>query len=133
MSRLEERIENFNKAFDIYKDAVADFDWNRVLSHMALIQSYEVCCELAWKTLKDYLYENGIYASLPKAVIKEAFNKNVIKNGQLWIDMIEARNTTSHEYNMEKVNNLLSNISSIYYDELNVFHTWVNSKEFLEF
>lgn len=84
MSRLKERIENFNKLFNIYQLAVKEFDWEKILSHMALIQAFEVTCELAWKVLKDYLFENGISVSLPKQVIKEAFNKNVIKDGQLF-------------------------------------------------
>lgn len=130
MSRLTERIENFNRAFNIYQQAVQEFDWEKILSHMALIQSYEVTCELAWKVLKDYLFENGISVSLPKQVVKEAFNKNIIQDGQLWIDMIEARNATSHEYNLEKVSVLLTNISSNFYKELLKFYDLVNSKEF---
>ena len=130
MSRLKERIENFNRAFNIYQQAVKEFDWEKILSHMALIQAFEVTCELAWKVLKDYLFENGIFVSLPKQVIKEAFNKNVIKDGQLWIDMIEARNATSYEYNLEKVSLLLTNMSTIFYKELLNFYNLVNSKEF---
>ena len=130
MSRLKERIENFNRAFKIYEEAVLEFNWDKILSHMALIQSYEVCCELAWKVLKDYLLENGVSAYLPKQVVKEAFNKNIISEGQIWIDMIDARNATSHEYNMEKVGVLLTNISTIFSKELTNFYNWINSKEF---
>ena len=129
MSRLEERIENFNRAFEIYSDAVKDFSWNRVLSHMALIQSFEVCFELAWKVLKDYIETKGINVDYPKDVIKESFNKNTIKNGQEWFDMLETRNSTSHEYNMEKVHSMLEKISTEYYDELYLFSQKV--KEFL--
>lgn len=123
MSRLKERIENFNKAFSIYKDAVAEYDENVVLSHMALIQSYEVCFELAWKTIKDYLNAQGVEVYLPKEVIKEAFAGEVIKEGQLWIDMLNARNSTSHEYNMDKINKFLEKISTIFFDELSAFKT----------
>ena len=129
MSRLEERIENFNKAFELYEKTVHNFDWNNEITHLALVQAFEICSELSWKVLKDYLYENGIDVSLPKKVIKEAFNKKVIKNGQIWINMLEARNATTHEYNMEKVKLLLQNISKIFYEELNTFHIWINSDE----
>lgn len=37
-------------------------------------------------------------------VIKEAFSADIIKNGELWFDMINDRNLTSYEYNMDKVN-----------------------------
>jgi len=127
MSRLVERIENFNKAFSILNNAVKAYNNNKteILTHMALIQSYEVTFELAWKVLKDYLAENGISVYLPKEVIKEAFNKRVIENGQIWINMLDARNATSHEYKMDKINLILENISSTYFNELYNFSEWL--------
>ena len=125
LSRLSERIENFNRAFEIYKDAVEEFDINKILTHMALVQTFEVCFELAWKCLKDYMAENGIVVNYPKEVIKEAFNKETIKNGQLWIDMLKVRNSTSYEYNMDKVNKYLSDMRTVFYDELTRFHSWL--------
>ena len=128
MSRLTERIENFNKAFNLYKRAIEAFDKENELTHMALIQSFEVCFELAWKVVKDYLNQEGIEVYLPKQVIKEAFNNEVIKTGQIWIEMLETRNSTSHEYNMEKVNEYLIKICTSYYKELTRF-----SKQIEEF
>ena len=128
MSRLTERIENFNKAFNLYKRAIEAFDKENELTHMALIQSFEVCFELAWKVVKDYLNQEGIEVYLPKQVIKEAFNNEVIKTGQIWIEMLETRNSTSHEYNMEKVNGYLIKICTRYYEELTRF-----SKQIEEF
>ncbi len=125
MSRLTERIENFNKAFNIYQDAVNDYDVNKILTHMALVQSYEICFELAWKCLKDYLQEKGIEANYPTEVIKEAFNKNTLKDGQIWIDMLKARNSTSHEYNIEKVSTYLIEISTTYFEEIKRFKDWL--------
>jgi len=125
MSRFTERIENFNKAFNIYQEAVKAYDPNKVLTHMALVQTYEICFELAWKCLKDYLKEKGIEASYPTDVIKEAFNKNTITDGQLWIDMLNARNSTSHEYNIEKVGKYLTEISTTYFEEVKKFKNWL--------
>lgn len=125
MSRFKERVENFNKAFNIYSDAVKDFDRKRVLTHMALVQTYEICFELAWKCLKDYLQEKGIEVNYPTEVIKEAFNKNTLKDGQLWIDMLKARNSTSHEYNIEKVSKHLTEISTTYFEEIKNFKNWL--------
>lgn len=127
MSRLEERIENFNRAFEIFNNAVKAYNQEKenILMHMALVQAYEVCFELSWKVLKDYLAENGILVYMPKEVIKEAFNKNVIENGQIWIDMLDARNATSQEYKMDKINLILEKISTTYYEELLKFSNWL--------
>ena len=86
-----------------------------------LLKSYEVCFELAWKVLKDFLNINGLSVSLPKDVIKSAFANEVIQDGQIWIDMLNARNLTSHEYNLDKINMIISTISGIYFDEMKRF------------
>lgn len=129
MSRLTERIENFNKAFDIYIQAVEEYKKNpsNILAHLALVQSFEICFELSWKVLKDYLKETGIAAFTPRDVIKESFAANIIKNGQIWIDMTNDRNASSHEYNMEKINIILERISTDYYEELLLFKTQTGS------
>lgn len=123
MSRLMERTENFNKAFMIYEQAVNAYkkNSNDILIHMALVQSFEICFELGWKVIKDYLKEKGIEAYTPKDVIKEAFAANIIPDGQLWIDMTNDRNASSHEYNLEKINIILEKISSNYFEELTRF------------
>ena len=92
---------------------------------MALVQTYEICFELAWKCLKDYLQEKGIEANYPTEVIKEAFNKNTLKDGQLWIDMLKARNSTSQEYNIEKVSKYLTEISTTYFKEIEKLKIWL--------
>lgn len=125
MSRLAERIENFNKAFEIYQEAVNSYDEVKVLTHMALVQTYEICFELAWKCLKDYLQEKGIDVNYPTEVIKEAFNKNTLEDGQLWIDMLKARNSTSHEYNIEKVGKYLTEIATTYFEEIKRLKNWL--------
>ena len=89
-----------------------------------------MCFELGWKVLKDYLNINGISVQLPRQVIKEAFNKEVIQNGQIWIDMLKDRNATNHEYNMDKVDKVLEKISTEYFEELCRFREQI--KEFDE-
>ena len=46
---------------------------------------------------------------------------HTIKNGQIWIDMLETRNCTSHEYDMDKVDRMLENVAYKYFDELTLF------------
>lgn len=123
MSRLSERIENFNRAFKIYNDAVLAYrnDKQNQLMHMALVQTFKITYELSWKILKDYLKSKGIIANYPKEVIKEAFATETIKDGQTWIDMLETRNSTSHEYNMDKIDKKLEDIAYKYFDELTLF------------
>ena len=43
-------------------------------------------------------------------------------DGQVWIDMANDRNLSSHEYNMEKVNLIIEKISNEYANELADFN-----------
>lgn len=119
MSRLSQRIENFRNAFDILKDSVSAYnkDKKNKVNHMALIKSFEVCFELGWKILKDYLESNKIFPKFPREVIKEAFLFGLLPNAQIWINMLDSRNLSSHEYNMDKINKILENINNFYFDE----------------
>ena len=123
MQRLKQRIENYNRAFDLYKKMRNEYlsDKNNDAFRLAIAQSFEIAFELAWKVLKDYLIENGIEVNYPKEVIKEAFNKKTLKNGQIWIDMLNVRNATTHEYNQGKIDIMLESISYEFYEELSSF------------
>lgn len=130
MSRLEERIENFNKAFIVFKEAHDEYlnDTARIVFRLAEIQGFEVVFELGWKVLKDYIEIKGYNESSPRDVIKKAFSLNYLPNAQVWIDMLKDRNITSHEYNQKKADEIFEKISTIYYDEICKFHQWVNTE-----
>ena len=116
MTRWVQRFENFEKALVNFKDTINCIEkegLNKIYT-MALIQAFEIVFELAWKTLKDYLEYTGIQTDTPRETIKEAFQKNIINNGQIWIEMMEARNKTSHTYREEFAGQLVSEILSNY-------------------
>lgn len=124
MSRLQERIENFSRAFDLYDLAHSAFksDESNDINKLAVIQAFEVTYELGWKILKDYLSDKGISAYTPKDVIKSAFSANILPTAQIWIDMSNDRNFSSHEYNSDKVDILLEKIAGSYYSEMKRFY-----------
>lgn len=98
--RWVERFENYEKAkrnLEQTRDYIKKNGLNNVFI-MALVQAFEIAFELAWKTQKDYLEYNGIKVSTPRETIKEAFQSAIIQDGQIWIDMMESRNKTSHTY-----------------------------------
>lgn len=129
MTRLQERIENFNKAFELFSRMRNGYinNINDERDQLAMTQSFEIVVELGWKVLKDILFEKGIEALAPRDVIKEAFSINLLENAQIWLDMLKDRNASSHEYNQEKVNKILNAIASLYFEELTRFKKWVNN------
>jgi len=89
LARFVEVVDNQNvyenKGFgDIYLDL--------------LVKRFEFTYEMAWKALKRYLDFVGIDAKNPRAVFKEAYAQQIINNENIWLDMIEQRNLSSHIY-----------------------------------
>ena len=63
-----------------------------------MIQRFEFCTELAWKTLREYLLDQG-YTEInsPRATLKQAFAEGIITD-EAWLTMLADRNMTSHVY-----------------------------------
>lgn len=64
----------------------------------SIIQRFEFCMELAWKSGKRVL---GLTATAPKVVIRDLAQQGVIADPALWFSFIDARNETSHTYKEE--------------------------------
>lgn len=130
--RWKQRFDNFEKAYNnlqlVLNQLNADKD--NIINKMATIQAFEMAMELSWKVLKDYLEANNVLLKeiTPNKVIKEAFATNIIENGELWIDMLRDRNSTSHEYNEEKSNIIIDKINEIYFSELSRVYIYLKDK-----
>ena len=111
------RFANYQKALEQLSKFVAKKNLNE-LEIQGLIQSFEYTHELAWKTLKDFLLQQGnqeIYGS--KDTARLAFQLNIIENGELWMEMIESRNQTSHTYNEDVAKQIADDVKTKYYPE----------------
>jgi nucleotidyltransferase substrate binding protein (TIGR01987 family) len=81
-----------------------------------LIKAFEYTYELAWKTLQDLLKEKGYKDVVgPKPVIEQSFQDGYISNGEAWFRMHESRNLTSHTYNEETADEIVSKILEEYF------------------
>ncbi len=102
--RWKLRFNNFLRALQTLRRAV-ELSRQRDLSELekqGLIQGFEFTHELAWNVLKDYLEEQGLIGIIgSKNASREAFKNNLISDGDAWMDMIKARNLTSHTYNTD--------------------------------
>lgn len=99
------KIENYLRAIGHLKEAVDIYSVQpeNDLYRDGLIQRFEFTVELAWKSLKEYLEDQGvaITRATPKAILKDAFAAGVIQEDQVWILILHARNLTSHIYTEE--------------------------------
>ena len=56
-----------------------------------------------WKTLKRALAYEGLQPRTPRETLKEAFHLGWLDQETVWLDMLEHRNTTSHQYLAEEL------------------------------
>ena len=121
MSKWQNRFINFEKSYNVLTHDIEIFIANKdnkttySLLRAGLIHIYEHTLELSWKTLKDYLEEQSITEiNSPKAVIRTAFNNGFIKDGDLWLEMLDDRNIVAHEYDESKADILCNEIINRY-------------------
>jgi nucleotidyltransferase substrate binding protein (TIGR01987 family) len=95
-----------------------------------MIQGFEFTFEMAWNVMKDYLEEQGITGIIgSKGAVRHAFNKGLIEDGQIWMDMIKGRNLATHSYDEETAEELLKKIISSFYEQFRLFEEKMNGME----
>ncbi len=127
--RWHQRLQNFEAALAELTLDISITE-KRALSRTeekGLIQSFEFTYEMAWNTIKDFFEnqnETNIYGS--RDAIRLAFKRGLIKNGQVWMDMINSRNKTIHTYNKEMADQIASEIIRYYYSEFVTLYNKLN-------
>ncbi|MEY4568856.1 MAG: hypothetical protein RLZZ398_295 [Verrucomicrobiota bacterium] len=125
--RWKQRFQNFTKALARLGSAV-ELATERDLSDLeeqGLIQAFEFTHELAWNTLKDFLVYQGVDQSIvgSRDATRLAFENQLIKNSEAWMEMIKSRNKTSHTYNEETADEIATLIIESYYSEFEQMRT----------
>ena len=85
-----------------------------------VIQRFEFTFELAWKSLKEDMQDQGASSPLqfPKQVLREAYAAELISDDELWLKMLDARNMTSHIYDDQQAAVVMSDVQNYYYSAL---------------
>jgi nucleotidyltransferase substrate binding protein (TIGR01987 family) len=115
--RWIQRLNHFSKALSQLKRFIDKGDLNE-LEKQGLIQSFEYTYELAWNTLKDYFESQGetnLHGS--RDVFRLAFRRDIIEDGETWMDMIKCRTLTVHTYDEKIAEKIASDITNRYYPE----------------
>ncbi len=97
--RWIQRLQNFSKALAQLESFIEKKELNK-LEQQGIIQAFEYNFELSWNTLKNYFEYQGelnIHGSLD--AFRLAFQRGLIKDGDLWMQMIKSRTLTTHTYN----------------------------------
>jgi len=66
--------------------------------------------------LKDYLEQQGIFGLIgSRDASRSGFQNGLVTDGEAWMDMIKARNLTSHTYNPEVADSVTRDILIRFY------------------
>ena len=117
-SRWQYRFDNYGRAFSLLREAV-ELQQERPLSDLekeGVIQRFEYTWELAWKTIKDYLDNEGVVLEkiTPKAVIVAALEARIIIRKEDWMRALDDRNRMSHVYSKIVFAEIVNNIEQGY-------------------
>lgn len=85
---------------------------------IGLVGLYEITFEQSWKMMKEILqnhgYEEGATGS-PKIILKTAYKAGMIKDEELWLRALQARNNVTHSYNQKIALSIVSEAKTEFY------------------
>lgn len=116
---MEKRITKFAQfqtAFERLREAIAEYECtkSRVVRD-GVIQRFEFTCKLAWKSCREHLLEEGfIGIDSPKAAMRQAFACALIDDEQGWLNLLQARNLTSHMYSEVQAQEIYERIETVF-------------------
>jgi CRISPR-associated protein Cmr2 len=110
--RVKRYFTDFEKAFLNLKEAVTIAKTD--LGIDGTIKRFELCYELSWKLIKEYLADKGLIVKNPRDTFREAVKNGIIENEEGWMEMIEDRNFLVHTYSSEESRTVYERIKSTY-------------------
>lgn len=129
--RWIQRFDNFSKAFMLLDEAVSgDIKSYSQLEKEGLVKRFEFTLELAWKTLKDLMEEDGLDINpvSPRSVFREAFSSKYLSNIEIWFEMIVARNQSSHTYDFEIIEEITKKVNDTFLKHLHELKEYFESR-----
>ncbi len=124
-TRWFQRLDSFSDALTGLIEAEKIFKERELskLEQQGVIKGFEFTFELSWNVLKDFFESKGVMNLIgSKDTFKTAFNRGLIQDGQLWMNMVVSRNLTSHTYNEQTAKKILHEIFTRYLSAFSTLH-----------
>ena len=115
INKIKDKIFDLEKAIHRLNESLKrDYTQDDIVID-ATIQRFEFTYELSWKLMKAYLeYTGNLEGSNPRAAIQESFREGIITEGEIWLQMLQDRNLTSHTYDESTAIKIYNNINNEY-------------------
>jgi nucleotidyltransferase substrate binding protein (TIGR01987 family) len=123
-TQLKTAIERFREMLQAYRDNANRPQLEQEAVQDSLIKRFEYTWEVAWKTCKKHLEEEGFAEAAtgsPKDIIRLAAQINLISNPEAWFGYLQFRHNTSHDYSSDKAEATLDIAEDFYQDVISLY------------
>ncbi|MBK5240232.1 HI0074 family nucleotidyltransferase substrate-binding subunit [Clostridium sp.] len=104
LKNITDNFNNLQKPDDITIEVYRD----------SIIKKYETLEDLVWKLLSKIFKASGLEINNPRECYKQAFKEGLIKDIEIWNDILLSRNSTSHIYDEQDYERIKNKIVSEY-------------------
>ena len=111
------KYDNFSRALKNLKECLKVEEPYSVVEQTGIVGLFQICFEQSWKLMKEVLENHGRFAvrtGSPREIIKIAYQCDMIKNQEAWLEILESRNILAHTYSDEQSLNVIKSIKSDY-------------------
>lgn len=131
LPRWEQKLSSYRKALSRLAEVVNVMKIRQLndFESDGLIQRFEFTFELAWKLMKSYAEYQGTDKELmgSRDAIRWAFENKLIKDSDVWMEMIKRRNDTSHTYDENTASDVVIRVKDAYFQAFVCFYNKMKS------
>ncbi|MCI7233993.1 MAG: HI0074 family nucleotidyltransferase substrate-binding subunit [Oscillospiraceae bacterium] len=112
------KYENFCKALSNLHEGLKLNEPYSVVEQTGIVGLFEICFEQSWKLMKAVLEDHGRFEDQigsPRAIIKIAYQCNMIKDGEKWLELLESRNILAHTYSDAEAVEIIRKLKNDYF------------------
>ena len=104
------KLDNFANCLDILKQADFELADSNDIYRMGVVGQFNLTFELAWKALQEVLRMHGVEGAetgSPREILQVGYKVGFVNDSSVWLLMLKKRNTSSHIYNEEEIDELI--------------------------
>lgn len=109
---MEPILDDFKNSLERLKEVLVEK--SDAIIRDSAIKRFELCFDLAWKSIKSRAKKEGLECYSPRACFKTAFQLELVENDELWPNMIEDRNRSVHIYSEQSADKIYSHLGDYY-------------------
>lgn len=101
---IHKKVNNFFRALNKLKEIRGKKPPFDPITEAGMVSLFEICFEQSWKAMKERLEYHGYgerKLGSPNAIIKLAYQAEMIDDEHLWSEALKARNDVVHSYSDE--------------------------------